>query len=164
MKQENKNQTTVRFFLNGNEISRTIRNSLLLIDFIRDELELNGTKPGCNEGECGACAVLIDGVAINSCLYLAINLEGKSLTTIEGMSSEKGLGEIQEKMIEKGAVQCGFCSSGMTISIKSMQTKYSKSKKGPSELEIKKGLEGNLCRCTGYTKIIEAADSVLNEA
>ena len=124
----------VTFILNGKKVTKQIRPSLLLIDFIRDELSLAGTKPGCLEGECGACSVLIDGAAVNSC-----------------------------SMIKHGAVQCGFCSSGMTMSIKSMQIKYKKDKKKPSKEEIKKGLEGNLCRCTGYVKIIEAAEAVINK-
>ena len=153
----------VTFILNGKKVTKQIRPSLLLIDLIRDELALAGTKPGCLEGECGACSVLIDGAAVNSCMYLAINIEGKNLTTIEGLSDVNGLDPVQDSMIKHGAVQCGFCSSGMTMSIKSMQNKYKKDKKKPSKEEIKKGLEGNLCRCTGYVKIIEAAEAVINK-
>ena len=163
VKKKIKNNTTeINFVLNGKKVNKHIRSSLLLIDLIRDELALAGTKPGCLEGECGACSVLIDGAAVNSCMYLAVNVEGKSLTTIEGLSDVKGLDPIQDAMIQHGAVQCGFCSSGMAITIKSMQNKVKKTKKKPSRDQIKKGLEGNLCRCTGYVKIIDAAEEVLN--
>ena len=155
--------TEIAFTLNGIKVTKQIKSSLLLIDLIRDELALAGTKPGCLEGECGACAVLIDGAAVNSCMYPAINIVGKNLVTIEGLSNEKGLDPVQDAMIQHGAVQCGFCSSGMTISIKSMQNKFKKEKKKPTKDEIKKGLEGNLCRCTGYVKIIEAAEEVLSK-
>lgn len=157
------NIVEITFTLNGKKVIKQIKPSLLLIDLIREELFLQGTKPGCLEGECGACSVLIDGAAINSCMYPAINIEGKNLTTIEGLSDVNGLDPVQDSMIKHGAVQCGFCSSGMTMSIKSMQNKYKKEKKKPSKEEIKKGLEGNLCRCTGYVKIVDAAVAVLNE-
>jgi aerobic carbon-monoxide dehydrogenase small subunit len=150
----------ISFTINGRDISKRISSSLLLIDLIRDELELTGTKPGCLEGECGACSVLINNVAINSCMYLAININGKNLTTIEGLQNNNSLDRVQEAMIRHGAVQCGFCSSGMAISIKSMHNKYQIEGIKPSIEDIKKGLEGNLCRCTGYVKIIEAAESL----
>ena len=153
--------TEITFTLNGKKVTKEVRPSLLLIDLIRDELSLPGTKPGCLEGECGACSVLIDGAAINSCLYPAVNMDGKNLTTIEGLVSDKGMDPVQQEMIQNGAVQCGFCSSGMAITIRSMQNYYGKKKKLPAREEIQKGLEGNLCRCTGYVKIIEAAGKVL---
>ncbi len=134
-----------------------------MIDLIREELGLKGTKPGCLEGECGACSVLINGVAINSCLYLAINIDGKAITTIEGFSSEGKLDDVQEALIQHGAVQCGFCSSGMAVTIKSMQKHYHNEKRIPVREEIQKGLEGNLCRCTGYVKIIDAAEDILKK-
>lgn len=142
---------------------KEIKPSLLLIDLIREELKLKGTKPGCGEGECGACAVLVDGVAINSCLFLAINIDGKEVTTIEGLGSDGlALDLVQEKLVEHGGVQCGFCTSGVAMSIKS----YSDQKKSegvtPTRDEIKKSLEGNICRCTGYYKIIEAAEAVFS--
>jgi carbon-monoxide dehydrogenase small subunit len=152
----------VSFTLNGRAMSKEIPSSMLLIDLIRDDLGLTGTKPGCLEGECGACAVLINGKAINSCMYLAINIDGKNLTTIEGFMEKDRMDPVQEALISHGAVQCGFCSSGMAISIKSMQNKFKMDGIKFSLDDIKKGLEGNLCRCTGYVKIVEAADSVLN--
>lgn len=153
----------ISFTLNGKMVSCQVKSSAILLDVIRDVLEMKGTKAGCNEGECGACSVLIDGMAVNSCLYLAINAHGKNLTTIEGFATENGLDKIQQSLVEKGGVQCGFCTSGMAISIKSMQNNYNKKKKKPSREEIQKGLEGNLCRCTGYVKIIEAAEGVFEK-
>jgi len=167
--QNNRNQSTgtefqkISFILNGLPESVTITQSMILIDLIRDVLNLRGTKPGCREGECGACTVLINGKAINSCLYLAININGKELTTIEGLSTfEKPLDIVQEKMIEHGAVQCGFCSPGMVMSVKSF---YEECKANPllqcDSNAIRKAIEGNLCRCTGYVKIVEAAEELL---
>jgi len=151
----------VNFKINGRQVTKDIKPSMLLINLIRDELKLKGTKPGCLEGECGACSVLIDGAAVNSCLYLAINAEGKEVTTIEGLgTAEKPLDIVQEKLIEHGGVQCGFCTSGMAMNIKSY-SEYCKSKGIiPSREEVKRSLEGNICRCTGYVKIIDAAEAV----
>ena len=152
----------INFTVNGASIEVVIPQSMLLIDLIRDVLNLKGTKPGCREGECGSCTVLIDGKAINSCLYLAININGKILTTIEGLSTtEKPLDIVQEKMIEHGAVQCGFCSPGMVMSIKAFQNECVNNPDLPKNRDaVKKAIEGNLCRCTGYVKIIEAAEDL----
>lgn len=151
----------ITFTINGKELTRDIKPSSLLIDLIREDLKLKGTKPGCYEGECGACTVLVDGAAINSCLYLAVNINGKSVITIEGLSSvEKPLDHVQEKLIAHGGVQCGFCTSGMAMSIKSYSEKCRTEGKTPSREEVAKSLEGNLCRCTGYVKIIDAAEAV----
>ncbi|OGU12729.1 MAG: hypothetical protein A2X61_10060 [Ignavibacteria bacterium GWB2_35_12] len=151
--------------VNGTPVEVFIPQSMLLIDLIRDVLNLKGTKPGCLEGECGACTVLLDGKAINSCLYLAINIDGKKLTTIEGLSTtEKPLDIVQEKMIEHGAVQCGFCSPGMVMSIKAFQNECESNPNIERDSEaIKKAIEGNLCRCTGYVKIIDAAEDLLSK-
>ena len=138
----------------------------MLIDLIRDGLSLKGTKPGCLEGECGACTVLINGEAVNSCLYLAINIDGKEVTTIEGLSwdtEEETLDPVQEAIIKYGAVQCGYCTPGMVMSIKSYQEQCKAEKIVPNRDEIKIALEGNLCRCTGYTKIINAVESLFNK-
>jgi len=152
----------ISFSINGKREHRSIRSSMLLIDLIRDHLGLTGTKPGCLEGECGACSVLVDGAAINSCLYLALNVDGKEVTTIEGLSLHGKMDAVQEAMIRHGSIQCGFCSPGMAISIKSLKNRYKLTGKKPSREEIKKGLEGNLCRCTGYVKIIDAAEDILS--
>ncbi len=154
----------IRFILNGQNVRRKIAPSTLLIDLLRDELKLKGTKPGCMEGECGACSVLINRKSINSCLYLAVNVEDKEVLTIEGIGHEEGqLDIVQEKMLEHGAVQCGFCTSGIVLTTKSFSEKCKEEGKIPSREEVKKSLEGNLCRCTGYTKIIDAAESVYSE-
>lgn len=163
MKKNKGNLIKISFVLNGEKVSCEVKPSAILLNVIRDVFEIKGTKAGCNEGECGACSVLIDGAAVNSCLFLAINAEGKNITTIEGFGNEKGLDEVQKAIIEKGAVQCGFCTSGMAVSIKSMHNHYAEKKKKPSREDIQKNLEGNLCRCTGYVKIIEAAEAVFHK-
>jgi len=126
-----------------------------LLDVLRERLGLIGTKRGCDSGECGACTVLLDGESVNSCLVLAVDANNKSIQTIEGLSENEQIHPIQEAFIEEGAIQCGFCTPGMIMS-----TKYLLDKKSvPDEEQIKKGLEGNLCRCTGYTKIVKAVKS-----
>jgi len=151
----------ITFTINGNTITKEVKPSVLLIDLLRDDMKLKGTKPGCLEGECGACSVIIDGEAINSCMYLAINADGKNITTIEGLgNNENPLDNVQEKMVEHGAVQCGFCTSGMVMTTKAYSDKCKNEGITPSREEVKKSLEGNLCRCTGYTKIIDAAEAV----
>ncbi len=156
MKQHHK----IEFTINGRKISRDISSSLLLIDLIREKLTLKGTKPGCLEGECGACTVLVDGMAINSCLYPAINIDGKEVTTIEGLTNDP----VQEAMVQNGAVQCGFCTPGMVMSIKSFQNECHSKQIVPDRETIKKALEGNLCRCTGYIKIIDAVESLFRKS
>src|ERR1035437_7579314 len=111
----------ISFTLNGKKVSCKIKSATVLLDLIRDVFELKGTKPGCNEGECGACTVLVDGAPVNSCLYLAVNANGKSISTIEGLTNSDGsLHPVQESLVANGAVHCGFCSSGMAMSIKAM--------------------------------------------
>jgi carbon-monoxide dehydrogenase small subunit len=158
------NMIEIKFTLNGKETKSKVKPGLLLIDMIRDELKLKGTKPGCLEGECGACSVIINGEVINSCMYLAINVDGKDVTTIEGLGSvDNPLDLVQEKMLEHGAVQCGFCSSGIVMAIKAYSDKMKASGSIPTREEVKKSLEGNLCRCTGYVKIIDAAEAVYED-
>ena len=158
----------IAFRLNGTSVSCMVKPSAVLLDVIRDVFELKGTKPGCNEGECGACTVLINDAPVNSCLFLAVNAANKEITTIEGLTSPHGkLHAVQEALVRNGAVQCGFCTSGMAMAIKGLQIHYEDldktngKNKIPSRVEIKKWLEGNLCRCTGYVKIIDAAENLL---
>lgn len=159
--------TKISFTINSRQMERTIPSSLLLIDLIRDELSLKGTKPGCLEGECGACTVLIDGNPVNSCMYLAVNIDGKQVTTIEGLSlddPDSSLDPVQEAMIDNGGIQCGFCTPGMIMTIKSFHQDCQENQVVPDRGNIKKALEGNLCRCTGYTKIIDAVESLFKNS
>lgn len=143
----------IEFTLNGNVVSAEVESHKMLLEVLRDTFELTGTKEGCGQGECGACTVLIDGVSVNSCLYPVFEVEGKSVTTIEGLVGEGGkLHPIQEAFVENGGIQCGFCSPGMILSAKALLDENAR----PSEDEIKKGISGNLCRCTGYVQIIDS--------
>ena len=126
-----------------------------LADMLRYDLNLTGTKKGCDTGDSGACTVILNGDAVNSCLVLAVQTDGAVIETIEGLANDKGLHPIQEAFVEKGAIQCGFCSPGMIMSTKNLLDKNP----NPTEQEIREGISGNLCRCTGYQKIFEAIDS-----
>ena len=143
----------VRFTLNGETVQAEVEPWWTLLKVIRDTFGLTGTKEGCGYGECGACTVLMDGLAVNSCLVLASQMEGKDILTIEGLLGRDGeLHPIQKAFIQKGAIQCGFCTPGMILSAKALLDQNT----NPTEEEIKKAIVGNLCRCTGYVKIIEA--------
>jgi len=122
---------------------------------LRDQLRLTGTKVGCNMGDCGACAVIMDGKPVNACLVLAVQANGREILTVEGLADERDLHPLQRAFLEKGAVQCGFCTPGMLLSAKGLLDQNPT----PSEEEIKMAISGNLCRCTGYVKIIEAIKS-----
>jgi carbon-monoxide dehydrogenase small subunit len=151
MEQEMKHQMS--FVLNGVEIRVSIDDHLRLIDLLRDVLGMTGTKEGCGEGECGACTVLVDGKAVNSCLYPALEAEGKEVVTIEGLQERANqLSVLQKAFVNNGAIQCGFCTPGMIMSVKALLD----SNPEPSEDEIRDSLQGNLCRCTGYVQIIQA--------
>lgn len=136
--------------VNGISYEREIASDLRLIDFLREELKLKGTKEGCSEGECGACTVIIDGITVNSCLVLAASCNNCEIITIEGLGSEE-LHPLQKAFLEVGAVQCGYCIPGMLLSAKAILDKNIDA----SEAEIREGISGNLCRCTGYKKIVE---------
>lgn len=142
--------------INGKEYELAVAPNMTLADLLREELLLTGTKKGCEMGDCGTCTVIMNGKAVNSCLVLAVQAAGKEITTVEGLETEKGLHPLQEKFIENGAIQCGFCTSGMLLSAKTLLDKNPK----PDELEIRTAISGNLCRCTGYQKIVESIKDV----
>ncbi len=141
--------------LNGNDVRREVPVSRTLIDFLRDDLGLTGTKEGCGKGECGSCTVLVDGKPVNSCLLLAYQANGCKVMTIEGLEENGNLHPLQEAFIEEGAVQCGFCTPGMIMAAKAILDNNPE----PTREEIRQGISGNLCRCTGYVKIINAIHS-----
>jgi len=144
---------TITFNLNGESVQVEIEPHLTLLQMLRDKLELTGTKEGCGMGECGACTVLLDGNAVNSCIFPAMEVDGKSVTTIEGLTDAQGnLHPIQKAFVEYGAIQCGFCTPGMVLSAKALLDENPK----PTEGEIRNGIAGNLCRCTGYLQIVQA--------
>ncbi len=140
------------FNLNGREVSTKISPNLVLVDLLRDVLNLKGTKVGCREGECGACTVLVNGEPVNSCILPAMKVAGQSVTTIEGLSKEDELDPIQQAFIDEGAVQCGFCTPAMVLTTKALLEKNPQ----PDESQVRQSLSGVLCRCTGYRKIIKA--------
>jgi carbon-monoxide dehydrogenase small subunit len=147
----------IEFTLNGNKTKVVIQNHWTLLYLLREEFGLLGTKEGCGSGECGACTVIVDGDAINSCLYLAAEVDGREILTIEGLTAADGtLHPIQQAFVENGAIQCGFCSPGMIMSAKALLDE------NPNATleDIKHALAGNLCRCTGYVQIFKAVKSV----
>lgn len=127
-----------------------------LIDLLRRDLEMTGTHEGCGEGDCGACTVIVNGEAVNACLMLAVEADGAQVLTIEGLAKADKLHPLQEAFIREGAIQCGFCSPGMIMASKALLDKNPK----PTEEEVRRALQGNLCRCTGYTKIVKAVLSL----
>ena len=147
---------TIGFVLNKNQIEVEVESHWMLLQLLRDVLELSGTKPGCGEGECGACTVLVNDKAINACIYPVMEIADATVTTIEGMAEPSGkLHPIQQAFIERGAIQCGFCTPGMIMASRALLDESP----NPREDEIRHALAGNLCRCTGYTQIIEAVEA-----
>ena len=142
----------LRCTINNKPFEGQVSDDLTLLHLLRDVLHLTGTKEGCGEGDCGACTVLVDGVSVNSCLYLALMAQGKEITTIEGMEKDGAMTDIQKAFIRHGAIQCGFCSPGMIMSAQALLSKNP----NPSEQEIRVGLSGNICRCTGYQQMVDA--------
>jgi aerobic-type carbon monoxide dehydrogenase small subunit (CoxS/CutS family) len=138
--------------VNGESRAVEVENRRTLLEVIRDDLKLTGTKKMCDMGECGSCTVLLDGVPVNSCLVLAVDADGKKVQTIEGVAHGDDLDPIQEEFIQKGAIQCGFCTPGMILATKAFLAKNP----NPTEEEVRTALSGNLCRCTGYVRIVEA--------
>jgi carbon-monoxide dehydrogenase small subunit len=144
--------TTIQCTINGQEKSVTAPPMKRLLDVLREDLHLTGAKEGCGEGECGACAVLIDGDLINSCLVPILQAEGTKITTIEGLSIDKKLHPIQQCFLKEGGAQCGICTPGMILATHHLLEKHPQ----PTLLQIQEGLNGNLCRCTGYMRIFNA--------
>jgi carbon-monoxide dehydrogenase small subunit len=150
-------KTEINFTLNGRPVSVAVPVDMNTLTMLRDKLELTGTKYACGEGECGACTILVDGGSINSCLMYAVDCDGRDITTIEGLKPEHALHPMQQAFVDHGAIQCGFCMPGMIV-----QASYLAEKKpGLGRDEMKRGLEGNVCRCTGYTKVLDAIHAVL---
>ena len=145
----------IHFTLNGEEIDALAQDNMTMVDFLRKEMHLTGTKRGCEEGECGACTILLDGNAVDSCMMLAVEADGHEVVTIEGLQKDGVLHPIQKEFIDKWALQCGFCTPGMILSAVSLLSENSH----PTEHEIRDAIAGNLCRCTGYAKIVEAIDA-----
>ena len=142
----------IKIKVNGSEYEQEVRPNETLLEFIREDLGFIGTKEGCGVGECGACTVIMNDKIVNACLVLASEADGASVTTIEGLADGDKLHPIQESFVEKGGLQCGFCTPGMIISTKSLL----ESNPNPTDEEISIGLSGNFCRCTGYIKIFES--------
>ena len=145
--------TEITFQLNGREVHAAVEPHLRLLDLLRDVLGLTGTKEGCGEGECGACTVLVEGRVVNSCLFPALEAEGLSITTIEGIADQEvKLSKVQQAYLDTGGTQCGFCAPGMVLSTVSLL----KRNPDPTDHEIRDSMRGNLCRCTGYVQIVES--------
>jgi carbon-monoxide dehydrogenase small subunit len=142
----------VSFELNGKDVIVETRPNQTLVDLLRDELGITSVKKGCEQGECGACTLMVDGVAVTSCIVLAPQVEGRKVTTLEGLEDDPLMEKLRAAYVENGAVQCGFCTPGMLISSYALL----KVNTNPTQDEVKIGIEGNICRCTGYTKIIAA--------
>lgn len=142
----------ITLFVNGSQEMVDVPGHMTLLQMLRDKLALTGTKNGCSSGECGACTVLLNGDAVNSCMVLAAECDGAEVVTIEGLSKNGQLDPLQQSMIDFGAIQCGFCTPGVVISARALLNRNPR----PSEYEIRDALTGNLCRCTGYNRIVEA--------
>ena len=143
---------SISVVVNGAQEHLTVPSNMTLLQMLREELALTGTKNGCEAGECGACTVLVDGEPVNSCLVLAVEADGREVLTVEGLAPEGELSPLQEAFVEHNAIQCGYCTPGMLMTA----TALLKRNPHPSEDEVKQALVGNLCRCTGYVRIIDA--------
>jgi len=150
---------TITLKINGKTYTRDVEENKTLLRFIREDLGFTGTKEGCGAGECGACTVILNGKAVNSCLVLAVEADGSEVETVEGEMQNGSLSDLQKAFERNGAVHCGFCTPGMLMSIKALLRKNPK----PTVEEIKAGIEGNFCRCSGYTQIIESVLDVTGQ-
>ena len=149
----------IQFTLNGQRVSREVPNHRLLLDLLRDEIGLTGTKEGCGTGDCGACTVFLNDKPVNSCLVLSGELDGADIVTVEGLKIGPELHPIQKAFIQDGGAQCGYCTPGMLMMSKALLDENS----NPTEAEIRFALSGNLCRCTGYAKIVQAVQDAAAE-
>jgi len=145
--------------INGDSYTRVVKANTLLVNFLREELDLTGTKKGCELGDCGSCTVLMDGKPVNSCIVLAVEADGHQITTIEGVAQNDKIDRIQESFVEKAAIQCGYCTPGMVLSAKALLTQNPH----PTEYEVREAIAGNLCRCTGYVNIVKAVLAAAGE-
>lgn len=145
-------KTIIKVNINGEPVEMAVEPNTTLLAFIREQVGLTGVKHGCGLGDCGACTVIMDGKPVNSCLVLAVQANGRDVITIEGLAQNGRLHPIQRSFVDNGAIQCGFCTPGMILSAKALLDKNPK----PSEEQIRRAISGNLCRCTGYQKIVEA--------
>ncbi|MGO8718440.1 MAG: (2Fe-2S)-binding protein [Acidobacteriaceae bacterium] len=155
MKSEGRNGAElhdIALLVNGEEVRLQVKANLTLLELLRDKLGLMGAKVGCEKGDCGACTVLVEGEPVDSCLLLAVEADGRVITTIEGLEKDGRLDAVQETFIQYGAVQCGYCSPGMILSGCALLGRNP----SPTEEEVKEAISGNLCRCTGYAKIVDA--------
>jgi len=149
------NKTLVSATINGEPVEFLCEPQQSLLECLRDILGLTGTKEGCNDGNCGACSVLLDGQLVNSCLVLGVEIEGRTVTTVEGLADWHGLHPIQQAFLEADGFQCGFCTPGILIATKALLDR----EPNPTEAQIRTWLSGNLCRCTGYDKIVRAVQA-----
>lgn len=149
----------LKFKLNGAAIETNVHPHDTLLEVLRERLRLTGTKGACEEGECGSCTILLDGIPQNSCLILALQVQGKKVVTVEGLASLETLDRVQQAFVDHGAVQCGYCTPGLLIATKAFLEIHPL----PTIDEVRKGLEGNICRCTGYVKVIDAVMAAAKE-
>lgn len=152
-------KTLIEFTLNGEVVECLVDNQRTLLKMIREDFDLTGAKEGCGAGECGACTIIVDGKALNACLVLAVEADGTEITTIEGLVVDGELDPLQVSFIDNAALQCGYCTPGMIMTAKAMLEENPH----PTENDIREGISGNLCRCTGYKKIIEAIQVVADQ-
>ena len=149
----------IEFTLNGVQRKVTVDVTMNALDMLREVVGLTGTKYGCGEGECGACTIRVDGVSLNSCLLFAVECDGHQVTTVEGLADDPLGRRIEKAFVDAGAVQCGFCTPGMVMQTRQLLERNPH----PSREEIQRGIEGNLCRCTGYVKIVDAIEAASKE-
>jgi len=149
-------QTTITVEVNGTTYEREVEARRLLVHFLRDDLDLTGTHVGCDTGNCGACSVIVDGTLLKSCMMLAVQADGASIETVEGLGADGELTPLQQAFGEHHALQCGYCTSGMVLAAMSLLEENP----SPTEDEIRHALEGNICRCTGYQNIVDAIEAV----